>query len=76
MDEITLLRHNWIKAYLVVPILSILTLFFLPLKMYWDNALNARMIYSPVLRLEQATHVLVKGRDGKVAVCELKNLTQ
>jgi hypothetical protein len=59
-----------------MPVLSILTLFFLPLKMYWDNALNARMIYSPVFNLDRATHVLVGGRDGKVEVCELKNMTE
>ena len=51
IDEITLLRHSWIKAYLVVPVLSVLTLFFLPLKMYWDNALNTRMKYSAVQTL-------------------------
>jgi len=28
------------------------------------------------ITLEQATHVLIKGRDGKVEVSELKNLTQ
>ena len=75
IDEITLLRHSWVKAYLVVPVLSVLTLFFLPLKMYWDNALNTRMVYSPVQTLHQATHVRVRGRDGKIEVCDLKNMT-
>jgi len=41
IESITLLKHSFFKAYIVVPILSILTLFFLPLKMYWNNALNA-----------------------------------
>lgn len=49
--SITLLQHSFLKAYIVVPVLSVLTLFFLPLKMYWDNALNARMIYNVVADL-------------------------
>jgi hypothetical protein len=75
IESITLLKHSFFKAYLVVPVLSVLTLLYLPLKMYWSNALNARMIYNIVNELEEATHVLVKGRSGNVEVCELKNLT-
>jgi len=48
ISSITLLQHSSFKAYIVVPVLSVLTLFFIPLKMYWDNALNARMIYNVV----------------------------
>ena len=59
----------------MIPLLSILTLFFLPLKMYWNNALHARMIYNVVEDLAQATHVLVKGRSGNIEVCKLNNLT-
>jgi len=33
------------------------------------------MIYSPVQTLQEATHVRVRGRDGKIEVCELKNMT-
>lgn len=73
--SITLLQHSFFKAYIVVPIISILTLFFVPLKMYWNNELNARMIYNVVADLAQATHVLVRGRSGNVEVCELKNLS-
>jgi hypothetical protein len=73
--SITLLQHSFFKAYVVVPILSILTLFFVPLKMYWDKELNARMIYNVVADLAQATHVLVRGRGGNVEVCELNNLS-
>jgi len=45
---ITLLRHSWPKAYLMTPILSLFTIFILPLKMYWDTSLYARMIFNPV----------------------------
>jgi hypothetical protein len=37
IESITLLRHSWVKAYLLTPILSLLTIFILPLKMYWDS---------------------------------------
>lgn len=75
IESITLLKHSLFNAYVLVPVLSVLTLFFLPLKMYWDNALNARMLYYPVQDLRQASHVLVKGRGGNVEVCLLKNMT-
>lgn len=75
IESITLLKHSLFNAYVLVPMLSVLTLFFLPLKMYWDNALNARMLYYPVQDLRQASHVLVKGRGGNVEVCLLKNMT-
>ena len=69
--SITLLRHNWFKAYVLVPILSILTIFILPLKMYWDTELYATMIYDTVTAIEMATDMLVKGRAGNVDVCKL-----
>jgi hypothetical protein len=64
MASITLLRHSWFKAYILVPILSILTIFILPLKMYWSSTLYAKMIMNPVTNIMKATHVLVKGRGG------------
>ena len=54
-----------------MPFLSIFTIFILPLKMYWNNALFARMIFDTVTNISVATHVLVKGRGGNIDVCEL-----
>jgi hypothetical protein len=59
-----------------VPILSILTIFILPLKMYWDTELYANMIYDTVTEIQFATDMLVRGRAGNVDVCKLQNLTQ
>lgn len=49
--SITLMQHSFFKEYIVLPVVSILTLFYVPLKMYWDNAFNARMIYNVVADL-------------------------
>ncbi len=75
MLSITLMRTSFVKSYLVVPILSLLTIFVLPLKMYWDNALYAKWIFNHVTQIDQATHVLIKGRSGNTDICKLENLT-
>ena len=71
-----MLRHSFFKAYILTPILSLLTIFVLPVKMYWDNGLFARMIFNPTTNIEQATHVLVKGKGGNIDICELLNHTE
>jgi hypothetical protein len=75
MASITLIRHSKVKAYLVTPILSVLSLFILPLKMYWDNDLNARMTFNTVTDIKRATHVKVIGRGGNVDICKLEDFT-
>lgn len=52
MHSITLMRTSFFKSYLVVPILSFLTIFILPLKMYWDNALYAKWIFNHVTKID------------------------
>lgn len=36
---------------------------------------RAAFFYSKVDKLEQATHVLIHGRDGNIEICKLENLT-
>ena len=70
-----MLKFNALWAFLVVPLLSILTVFVLPLRMYWNTTLRAKYWYDRVDRLTDATNVLVTGKLGNVEISRLVNLT-
>jgi hypothetical protein len=70
------MRQNLAKTYLLVPLLSIVTLFMLPLKMYWSTQLCCDMLYDIVDDITKATHVKIVGRPGNIDICKLENLTE
>ena len=51
ITSITMLRYNNCKSYLALPILSLLTLFSLPVRMYWSVLLTVKYMYSKESRL-------------------------
>lgn len=69
------MRQNIFKTYFLVPLLSILTIFMLPLKMYWSTELCCDMLYDIVDDINKATHVKIVGRPGNTDICKLENLT-
>ena len=73
LKSITLLEFCPCFAYLVVPLLSVLSLLILPLFTFWMPSLRARLMYRKVTRVELATHVLVEGLDGNLDICHLFN---
>jgi uncharacterized membrane protein len=66
MKTVTMLQFSYAKAILMLPILSLLTIFILPIRMYWHQHLRARYMYSRVTSLDRCTDVLVHGRDGNI----------
>lgn len=74
--SLTMLKLNPLKAYLLVPLLSILTLFALPIRMYWSDELKAWYLYDQVLRIEEADHLLVRGKDGNIEIVEVTDATE
>ena len=75
MKSVTMLRFSSFKTYLFLPILSLLTLFVLPIRMYWSATLSARYKYSHVSSVSQTTDLLIHGRDGNIEIVKLQNLT-
>jgi hypothetical protein len=75
MASITYMRQNLFKTYFLVPILSLMSLFILPLKMYWSSELCCDMLYDVVEDINKATHVRISGRPGNTDICKLENLT-
>jgi hypothetical protein len=57
-----LLQKSWFKRLVVFPLLSILTLFFLPIWLYWNKRMQGWWFYSRAARLAEATHVYIVGR--------------
>jgi len=70
------LEQSWFKCYLLLPLCSILTVFYLPVRLYWSVEARAVWMYSPVVTLQNTTHLLVKGKDGNIEIVELKNLSE
>jgi len=70
-----MLKFSSLKAYILVPLLSLLTLFVLPLRLYWSAELRAKYLYNQVAALEGADHLLVRGKDGNVEVVALVDMT-
>ena len=70
-----MLRFNPLWAYLIMPLLSVLTLFVLPLRLYWHKTLRAKYFYTRVNQLPLANHLLVTGKLGNCEIVALQNLT-
>ena len=59
IHSLTKLQFSAVKAYVFVPICSLLTLFVLPICMYWSQSLTAKYLYNRVGELAEATALLV-----------------
>jgi len=69
------MRDNLVKRILVVPLLSILTIFILPLILYWSPRCRAFWFYSQVTSLEEANAVLIVGREKNFDICDFRDET-
>ncbi len=64
-----LLESSSFKRWVVLPILSILTLFYFPIKLYWSKRMQGDWLYSVAGDLNTATHIYIVGR-GKPILTE------
>jgi len=71
INELTYLRSSMIMTYIVVPILSVCTLFIFAIVLYWKTSLRSQFFYRVVYRLEDATHMLVKGNGDALEIIEI-----
>lgn len=76
ISELTYLSESCLKCYILVPLCSFLTLYILPIKLYWSVPSRAKWMYTQVAALDQATHLLVRGKDGNTQIVKLQNLTE
>ncbi len=71
-----MLKHSSLKAYLLVPLLSVITLFVLPIRLYWSAELSAKYLYTRVAIIQDADALLVRGKDGNVEIVQVQDQTQ
>ena len=73
VESALLLTESCVKQWLVVPILSLLTLLAFPVFLYWSKPMQSRWLYTRVVSVEAATHLYVEGRDGNKEIVKLHN---
>jgi len=72
MESVTMLQFSWFKSFVVVPILSLLTIGIFAICLYWKISLRAKWRYNRVQTISETGYCLVQGRDG---TCEIKTIT-
>jgi hypothetical protein len=70
------LTESYFKCYFLLPLCSLLTIFYLPVKLYWSVPARVAWMYSPVPSLVEASHMFVRGKDGNNQIVKLQNLTE
>jgi hypothetical protein len=73
--SLTLLQTSYFKCYVLLPICSFLTLFILPIKLYWSVPARVAWMYSRTHTVEGSTHLYLLGKDGNKEIVKLQNLT-
>jgi hypothetical protein len=61
-----LLESSNFKRWVVLPLLSILTLFYFPIKLYWSKRMQGDWLYSVAGDLNTATHIYIVGRGKPI----------
>lgn len=75
IDLAILLRENCIKKWLIVPIISLFTLFVFPILLYWKPEMRKRWFYTPAESINRATHIYIEGLDENKQIVRLKDYT-
>jgi len=70
-----LLTSSGVKSWLLVPILSILTIFIFPIFLYWKQEMRRDWLYKRASSIESATHMYIEGRDGNKEIVEVSDFS-
>jgi hypothetical protein len=68
IKSVTYLKFSWLKTLLVIPLLSVLTIFILPLVLYWSVTCRAWWVYTRVTSVKEATHVLISAGSNSFSI--------
>lgn len=66
VDSATLLTESAVKQWLLVPLISLLSLLVFPVFLYWKKPMQRDWLYVRATSLQTATHIYIEGR-GKLA---------
>ncbi len=59
IKSVEFLKFSWCKVLLLIPLMSVITVFIFPLVLYWKVTVRAKWIYTSVNSIQDATHVLI-----------------
>ena len=71
-----ILKVDCLKRFLLVPLLSILTILIFPICLYWYCDWRKKYLYSEAGSLKEATHIYIVGKDGNKEIVPIKDYTQ
>jgi hypothetical protein len=71
INTLTFLRFRPLVAYVLLPVLSVLTVFILPICMYWNQNLQVRLLYKKATRAD-ANYILVEGSAENTEIQPLR----
>lgn len=75
IETALLLTENRVKQWLLVPLLSILTLFVFPIFLYWRKEMRSRWLYTRATSIIASTHMYIEGRDGNQEIVKVRDFT-
>ena len=73
VETAILLRVDNVKRWLVVPIMSLLTIFVWPVFLYWKKPLQRDWLYKRAQSIEAATHIYIEGKDGNKEIVSVRD---
>ena len=76
IDEITLLARASCFSIFTVIAFSFLTCGVFPCVLYWSIELRSKWLYQKVKSIDEASHVLVKGRDENEEITQIEDKTK
>ena len=59
IDHAILLKYSCLKSWLLVPLLSVLSLFAFPVFLYWKVVLQRDWLYTRATSVQGATHIYI-----------------
>ena len=76
IDKATLLTADKLKQWLLVPLISLVTLFVWPIFLYWKIPMQRDWLYKPAVSVETATHIYIEGRDGNLQIVNVHDYSE
>ena len=62
VDTAILVKEDCLKRWIIVPLLSLLSLFAFPVVLYWKPAMRKDWLYKRPTSVQDATHIYIQGR--------------
>ncbi len=76
IKEAILLELSFFKILIIVPILSVCTVFIFAVVLYWKKNLQRQMLFWKVSSLKKASYIYIKGMGDNVDIFKIRDNTR